>query len=892
MAASSGSSRVVVGTPSGAAARQRRRGGRGTGSCQEGHPAAMLTSDQIRDLLEALSSESSAEGHNGASGEDDESDDDCFDKALHNTSGRPITQPAGSPVLQVLQDVRPDRGPRDVLDALAVLSRGLLGADVWHAVAKDKRLRVAACICRLGRHCEALALVVHSHRQCMHQILYLGVAAEKRGTGLARKLVRAVREAAKREPLCLKIVAVLPQCCASDEIETLAFWRAVGFKRKEVDGALEGRACVEVAIRKCGRKQKLLMEKAGCAGNRGIGGGGNRFISWEHVIAEVHSSEAAAVCGRPAFEPSEIQNANVHAAPWHTAVAEIKHTSNSAPSTSLRNSEADAAQLPKLMQHTSAAGEFSNSAEKDEDQPIVCDSWLPSKVLASESTNCLQDIVEWKSPTKLDESKRMTIERGLISAARAKSCGRAPLSSSELGPWAEKVPVADAETSGVGVRRHPRSKCGNMGEQLQLTSSDATALPSSSISLVPYEHSNSDTTEKLVVNKQNRSQSLRSRGAVASRVTARKPAEACEGQLTSPRCVRSLATQLHAPATAQKVTCATQLQAKRAPRLASPSQVKTGANDSRASLIADGGPHVKPHAGAYVGMRRDSRRRAPAPTLAQAVLPRPSLISGIFQALDHSDVGFLGHDEMRLFANLAGFDGNDSEWQEEFKLLCSEWQCEARGITATVFSELLNDRSARGCFCEDVELRRIHATIRADLLGIGKHENIFALSAATSLNETGMRVEGLATTAASSTQVSKPQVVARGKRAAAANSCDEGGTAVLSAGNVLVPRPMQLLESHRRHAGAGHGAGAVPETTASGIPFAATARMSMHEDKICEDFVDDQISSFSGASGAAVVPSAPRQQPLPAVVRAGPGWEPSLRLHKASMAVGREIQLQ
>merc|ERR1711933_602483 len=95
-----------------------------------------------------------------------------------------------------------------------------------------------------------------------------------------------------------------------------------------------------------------------------------------------------------------------------------------------------------------------------------------------------------------------------------------------------------------------------------------------------------------------------------------------------------------------------------------------------------------------------------------------------------------GSDEMRRFANMAGFDGSDSEWQEDFRLLCSERDCAGSGISEAVFSDLLDDRSARGCFCGDVELRRIHDTIRGDRAGKGKY--------ATPLDEAGLRAEATA----------------------------------------------------------------------------------------------------------------------------------------------------
>ena len=61
---------------------------------------------------------------------------------------------------------------------------------------------------------------------------------------------------------------------------------------------------------------------------------------------------------------------------------------------------------------------------------------------------------------------------------------------------------------------------------------------------------------------------------------------------------------------------------------------------------------------------------------------------------------------MRPFAEQTGFEGNDQEWEQEFKLLKQE--CKAGpGISLEDFQHLANDESDDGCYCSDSDLQAL-----------------------------------------------------------------------------------------------------------------------------------------------------------------------------------------
>merc|ERR1719326_1542939 len=89
-------------------------------------------------------------------------------------------------------------------------------------------------------------------------------------------------------------------------------------------------------------------------------------------------------------------------------------------------------------------------------------------------------------------------------------------------------------------------------------------------------------------------------------------------------------------------------------------------------------------------------------------MPRSELQQAIFRILDRLGDGILHSQEMRCFAEVNGFDGDESEWQEEFGVLCEAHGTgpQSLSIDASGFLALLDDESDAGCYCSDKELRR------------------------------------------------------------------------------------------------------------------------------------------------------------------------------------------
>lgn len=93
-------------------------------------------------------------------------------------------------------------------------------------------------------------------------------------------------------------------------------------------------------------------------------------------------------------------------------------------------------------------------------------------------------------------------------------------------------------------------------------------------------------------------------------------------------------------------------------------------------------------------------------------LLRQNLISALFGVCDVDGDCFLSMDEMRMFANLTGFDGSDQEWRNEFTSLCSEHSANGcLGIDVALFEKLVNDESECGCYCTDDELQEFAAEV-------------------------------------------------------------------------------------------------------------------------------------------------------------------------------------
>lgn len=92
---------------------------------------------------------------------------------------------------------------------------------------------------------------------------------------------------------------------------------------------------------------------------------------------------------------------------------------------------------------------------------------------------------------------------------------------------------------------------------------------------------------------------------------------------------------------------------------------------------------------------------------------RTDLIRDVFKGCDFDGNGYLNEMEMRVISNHLGFEGSDENWTEEFKLLCADNQVEpSMGVDLALALKLLNDRTDRGCYCSDEELRSLLAKLQ------------------------------------------------------------------------------------------------------------------------------------------------------------------------------------
>ena len=93
-------------------------------------------------------------------------------------------------------------------------------------------------------------------------------------------------------------------------------------------------------------------------------------------------------------------------------------------------------------------------------------------------------------------------------------------------------------------------------------------------------------------------------------------------------------------------------------------------------------------------------------------LPRQALQRALFEALDKDKDGHLSSDEMLEFARLTGFKGVQHEWQEEFSILCDQYQSQVQvGLTLETFLDMVEEDSDKGCYVTDSQL----ATVRKEL---------------------------------------------------------------------------------------------------------------------------------------------------------------------------------
>lgn len=270
---------------SGQKARKGRAGARTPASSKRSKAAAAaLSKVSVKALLEGLSS--------GSSGPPSDVDllDPEFDQDLAGGKGLPSSSGAGGSAaheqFQVLHDVRTGKVLPPALDSFKELSSELFGLSVWDVVSKKNRLRVMGAVRWTGEKCEAIGLVLWRLQQGTLQLVYIGVAAGERRRGVGRALLRAVRDAARRDELCLSIVALVPVAAQpnpdamAEESGALTFFRCTGFKRTELKGLDEAQVCFKIEVRKLGKRQRKAMERLGTASHHAT------LLLWSELLDE------------------------------------------------------------------------------------------------------------------------------------------------------------------------------------------------------------------------------------------------------------------------------------------------------------------------------------------------------------------------------------------------------------------------------------------------------------------------------------------------------------------------------------------------------------------------------------------------------------------------------
>eukprot|EP00928_Gymnodinium_smaydae_P035569 TRINITY_DN25010_c0_g1_i1.p1 TRINITY_DN25010_c0_g1~~TRINITY_DN25010_c0_g1_i1.p1 ORF type:complete len:723 (+),score=177.78 TRINITY_DN25010_c0_g1_i1:68-2236(+) len=112
-------------------------------------------------------------------------------------------------------------------------------------------------------------------------------------------------------------------------------------------------------------------------------------------------------------------------------------------------------------------------------------------------------------------------------------------------------------------------------------------------------------------------------------------------------------------------------------------------------------------------LQAPSRPAAASPSpVAEAPSSRGEQVRRLFQLLDRDRDGFLNQQEMRSFANMSGFEGDEAAWAGEYEALLGE-ASSRRGIAMADLSKLVDDESENGCYCTDEELTTMLETLEA-----------------------------------------------------------------------------------------------------------------------------------------------------------------------------------
>jgi len=84
---------------------------------------------------------------------------------------------------------------------------------------------------------------------------------------------------------------------------------------------------------------------------------------------------------------------------------------------------------------------------------------------------------------------------------------------------------------------------------------------------------------------------------------------------------------------------------------------------------------------------------------------RAQLVKALFMALDTDGDGYLKEDELKVFGELSGFEGDDNDWSEEYRLMCNFNIAEpTEGISEMLLYKLVNDDKDGGMFVSDLEI--------------------------------------------------------------------------------------------------------------------------------------------------------------------------------------------
>jgi len=115
-------------------------------------------------------------------------------------------------------------------------------------------------------------------------------------------------------------------------------------------------------------------------------------------------------------------------------------------------------------------------------------------------------------------------------------------------------------------------------------------------------------------------------------------------------------------------------------------------------------------------------------------MSRAELIEACYGRLkEHPQQQYIGARQMRVLADLLEFNGNDVEWEDEYKELCLDaGDSSVEGITIAGFKRILNDRQST-CSCSDTELKKVISQLDRgtkslkQIMGLSRPEMIFTL---------------------------------------------------------------------------------------------------------------------------------------------------------------------